>query len=91
LKNNQKLISNLNAELLVSPNPANETIKILNLYFPLIEFNYKIYNASFQLVISSKLKPTENSIDIHSLVNGIYIIEFTDNSGNIKRAKFVKI
>jgi hypothetical protein len=90
LKNSQSLQSKLSSELIISPNPSHENIRILNSNFSFDDCVYKIYNSNYQLVSSGKMKSMVNEIDVHSLSEGVYMIELLDTLGYIKRAKFLK-
>lgn len=66
------------------PNPASD---ILNIKSD-VEFSRamvtNIAGQTFQLPV------TENTVDVTSLANGLYIINLTTENGTVERAKFVK-
>jgi hypothetical protein len=49
--------------------------------------NYKIYSAAGQLVSNGII--LNNKIDVHALINGVYMIDIEDGSTSAQK-KFIK-
>ena len=75
----------LSESLKVYPNPTNQFISFSNN----IELtSAEIFNLVGQKVL--KLNPTQNSFDLSSLSNGIYILKVEDTKGNQGAIKIIK-
>ena len=71
-------------EILLYPNPVKTVLNIKNIS---PKANYKIYNATGQMVSSGII--LNNKIDVHALINGIYVIDIDDVKGTAQK-KFIK-
>jgi hypothetical protein len=74
-----------NEELIIFPNPANTAITI-STEFLNEPYSVRIFNAKGSLVLS---KNNQNSIDISSLLSGVYLICIQTNQGMVTR-KMIK-
>ena len=74
----------LNSEISIYPNPANNSLNFNNISENAV---ISIYDLSGKQIVNQL--NSNNQIDINSLSNGIYIIKIIDNSLT-KTAKFVK-
>jgi len=70
--------------VLIYPNPVKTVINVKNISK---KANYKIYNASGQIVSSGII--LNNKIDVHTLINGVYVIDIDDNQVAAQK-KFIK-
>ncbi len=78
------------AEIIISPNPTTSSLKIEIGNEGLIT-SYKVTDANGKQVLSGSNSPsTSVSIDVESLLVGVYIIELTTSSGDVVTDKFVK-
>jgi hypothetical protein len=73
--------------LVVYPNPAENIINFNNLN-QIVE--YRIYNASGQVLITSKMAQSETSIDVSALMPGLYFIQLCSEKGENKTTQFYK-
>ncbi|MCJ8152191.1 fibronectin type III domain-containing protein [Chryseobacterium sp. SSA4.19] len=71
-------------EILIYPNPVKTVLNVKNISK---RANYKIYNAAGQLVSSGII--LNNKIDVHTLINGVYVIDIEDAQGAVQK-KFIK-
>jgi hypothetical protein len=71
-------------EILIYPNPVKTVLNVKNISK---RANYKIYNAAGQIVSSGII--LNNKIDVHTLINGVYVIDIEDTQGNAQK-KFIK-
>ncbi|WP_378105241.1 T9SS type A sorting domain-containing protein, partial [Chryseobacterium sp. sg2396] len=71
-------------DILIYPNPVKTVLNVKNIS---PKANYKIYNATGQLVSSGII--LNNKIDVHALINGIYVIDIDDLKGTVQK-KFIK-
>ncbi len=72
------------------PNPTSSSLKI-ELGNEVLISSYKITDANGKQVLSGSLSPSSSiSIDVESLLVGVYIIELTTSSGDVVTDKFVK-
>jgi uncharacterized protein (TIGR02145 family) len=78
---------NLNKEMKILPNPAIDKIYIDCAVKQ--EMDVMIYNVVGNCVMQEKLTGCENSVDISSLTNGIYIIKLTGKNLTVQR-KLIK-
>ena len=76
-----------NDKIILYPNPATDYIKILSGQDNKI-LKVKVFNISGKIVINQK--KYDNSIDISSLIPGLYTIEMVTEQGNIRRKLIVK-
>ena len=75
-------------ELHIYPNPADDMLNIL-INEPSKNMKASILDSTGKIVKSIKLKSGENSINIHNLPSGTYIIRAMDGSGTWSK-RFVK-
>lgn len=75
------------ASLVVYPNPTTGIFSI-NSSAPTQEI--KIYNVAGMLVWSQKVNPTQTTVNISSLVKGIYFVQFKLENGTTKTVKLIK-
>jgi len=82
-------IANSNEEILITPNPANNEIKITTNYSVIKEV--RVYNMMGQCVLTSPPLSggREGLIDISSISKGMYILEANTEKG-VMRKRFVK-
>ncbi|CAA7194861.1 GEVED domain-containing protein [Chryseobacterium potabilaquae] len=71
-------------DILIYPNPVKSTLNVKNVSK---RVNYKIYNATGQVISSGII--LNNSIDVKQLINGVYVIDIEDNGVSVQR-KFIK-
>ncbi|WBV61886.1 fibronectin type III domain-containing protein [Chryseobacterium camelliae] len=71
-------------DILIYPNPVSTVLNVKNISK---RANYKIYNAAGQLISSGII--LNNKIDVHSLINGVYMIDIEDGSTSVQK-KFIK-
>ncbi|MDQ0592874.1 hypothetical protein QFZ37_001243 [Chryseobacterium ginsenosidimutans] len=71
-------------EILIYPNPVKTVLNVKNVSK---RANYKIYNSAGQIVSSGII--LNNNIDVHALINGIYVIDIDDSQGTAQK-KFIK-
>jgi Secretion system C-terminal sorting domain len=77
-----------NGELRIYPNPAHSELRIMNEGLRMEEV--KIYNVLGECVFNLSIKQLDNvTIDVSSLLSGIYILEATTTKGAMRK-KFVK-
>ncbi|SIQ18013.1 Por secretion system C-terminal sorting domain-containing protein [Chryseobacterium sp. RU37D] len=71
-------------DILIFPNPVKTILNVKNISK---KANYKIYNTAGQVVSSGII--LNNKIDVHNLINGVYIIDIEDAQGTTQK-KFIK-
>ncbi len=71
-------------DILIYPNPVSTVLNVKNISN---RANYKIYNSAGQVI--SKGIILNNKIDVHSLINGVYVIDIDDVKGTAQK-KFIK-
>ncbi|WBV61888.1 fibronectin type III domain-containing protein [Chryseobacterium camelliae] len=71
-------------DILIYPNPVSTVLNVKNISK---RANYKIYNAAGQLVTKGII--LNNKVDVHSLINGVYMIDIEDGSTSVQK-KFIK-
>lgn len=62
------------------PNPATDKVIFRKGNIANAPINISIFNAIGQLVYSDKLIELENKIDVSALSNGVYFIQFSDET-----------
>lgn len=72
-------------DILIYPNPVSSVLYVKNISK---KANYKIYNAAGQLVSNGII--LNNKIDVHTLINGVYIIDIQDGNDISAQKKFIK-
>ncbi|WP_148285240.1 GEVED domain-containing protein [Flavobacterium sp. B17] len=72
-------------DILIYPNPVSTVLYVKNISK---KANYKIYNAAGQLVSNGII--LNNKIDVHTLINGVYIIDIQDGNDISVQKKFIK-
>jgi hypothetical protein len=72
-------------DILIYPNPVSSVLYVKNISK---KANYKIYNAAGQLVSSGII--LNNKIDVHALINGVYVIDIQDGNEITAQKKFIK-
>ncbi|MCE3076332.1 GEVED domain-containing protein [Chryseobacterium gwangjuense] len=81
----QPIVNVLNQnDILIYPNPVSTVLNVKNISE---KANYKLYNAAGQLVSSGII--LNNKIDVHMLINGVYVINIQDGSTSVHK-KFIK-
>ncbi len=85
VKDSSNLKNNLSPEISVYPNPSSHSITVFIRDQKMKDFN--IVNLFGQTVLKGKL--TTNKIDISSLQNGVYFVNFMSNKKQISR-KLIK-
>ncbi len=71
-------------DIFIYPNPVSTVLNVKNISK---RASYKIYSASGQLVSSGLI--LNNKIDVHVLINGMYVIDIQDGSTSVQK-KFIK-
>lgn len=71
-------------DILIYPNPVRTVLNVKNISK---KANYKIYNATGQIVSSGII--LNNKIDVHNLISGVYVIDIDDNQVTAQK-KFIK-
>lgn len=71
-------------EIVIYPNPVKTTLNVKNISR---KANYKIYNATGQIVSTGII--LNNKIDVSKLISGIYVIDIEDIQGSAQK-KFIK-
>ncbi|WP_312901704.1 GEVED domain-containing protein, partial [Chryseobacterium taichungense] len=71
-------------DILIYPNPVRTVLNVKNISK---KANYKIYNTAGQMVSSGII--LNNKIDVHNLINGVYVIDIDDNQVTAQK-KFIK-
>jgi len=72
------------SDILIYPNPVSTILNVKNIS---ARGNYKIYNSAGQVVSSGII--LNNKIDVHNLINGVYVIDIEDSKGTVQK-KFIK-
>ncbi|WP_052248391.1 fibronectin type III domain-containing protein [Chryseobacterium taiwanense] len=71
-------------DILIYPNPVTTVLNVKNISK---RANYKIYSAAGQLISSGII--LNNKVDVHALINGVYMIDIQDGSTSVQK-KFIK-
>jgi len=71
-------------DILIYPNPVSTVLNVKNISK---RANYKIYSAVGQLITSGII--LNNKVDVHALINGVYMIDIQDGSTSVQK-KFIK-
>jgi hypothetical protein len=71
-------------DILIYPNPVSTVLNVKNISK---RANYKIYSAAGQLISSGII--LNNKVDVHALINGVYMIDIQDGSTSVQK-KFIK-
>lgn len=71
-------------DILIYPNPVKTVLNVKNISG---RANYKIYNSAGQIVSTGII--LNNKIDVHMLINGVYVIDIDDVKGSVQK-KFIK-
>ncbi len=71
-------------DIFIYPNPVSTILNVKNISK---RASYKIYSASGQLVSNGII--LNNKIDVHALINGMYVIDIQDGSTSVQK-KFIK-
>jgi len=72
-------------DVMIYPNPVSSVLYVKNISK---KANYKIYSSAGQLVSSGII--LNNKIDVHNLINGLYVIDILDGNSISVQKKFVK-
>ncbi|MFC5875589.1 Fibronectin type III domain-containing protein [Chryseobacterium arachidis] len=72
-------------DILIYPNPVSTVLYVKNISK---KASYKIYSASGQLVSNGII--LNNKIDVHALINGVYVIDIMDGDTISVQKKFIK-
>ena len=72
-------------DVMIYPNPVSSVLYVKNISK---KANYKIYSSAGQLVSSGII--LNNKIDVHNLINGLYVIDILDGNTISVQKKFVK-
>ncbi|MFA8450167.1 MAG: choice-of-anchor J domain-containing protein [Bacteroidales bacterium] len=80
---------NVNSDLSVYPNPANDA---LNIMFKnnTVNGQYYIYNVNGVLVKSGNVSGESSKIDLQDITSGVYFIKVIDSESYTKTIRFVK-
>ncbi|MCA6069363.1 GEVED domain-containing protein [Chryseobacterium sp. RG1] len=71
-------------DILIYPNPVSTVLNVKNISK---RANYKIYSSAGQLISSGII--LNNKVDVHALINGVYMIDIQDGSTSVQK-KFIK-
>ncbi|WEK68368.1 MAG: GEVED domain-containing protein [Candidatus Chryseobacterium colombiense] len=71
-------------DILIYPNPVSTVLNVKNISK---RANYKIYSSAGQLITSGII--LNNKVDVHMLINGVYMIDIQDGSTSVQK-KFIK-
>ena len=71
-------------DILIYPNPVSTVLNVKNISK---RANYKIYSSAGQLITSGII--LNNKVDVHTLINGVYMIDIQDGSTSVQK-KFIK-
>jgi len=71
-------------DILIYPNPVSTVLNVKNISK---RANYKIYSTAGQLITSGII--LNNKVDVHALINGVYMIDIQDGSTSVQK-KFIK-
>jgi len=72
-------------DIMIYPNPVSTVLYVKNISK---KANYKIYSAAGQLIASGII--LNNKIDVHALINGVYMIDIQDGTSVSAQKKFIK-
>ncbi|WBX99054.1 GEVED domain-containing protein [Chryseobacterium gambrini] len=72
-------------DVMIYPNPVSSVLYVKNISK---KANYKIYNSAGQLLSSGII--LNNKIDVHNLINGLYVIDILDGDTISVQKKFIK-
>ncbi|MCS3530627.1 GEVED domain-containing protein [Chryseobacterium sp. JUb7] len=72
-------------DIVIYPNPVSSVLYVKNIS---PRANYKIYNSAGQLVSNGII--LNNKIDVHALINGVYVIDIQDGEEITVQKKFIK-
>ncbi|WP_294249552.1 GEVED domain-containing protein [uncultured Chryseobacterium sp.] len=72
-------------DIMIYPNPVKSVLYVKNISK---KASYKIYSAAGQLVAEGVL--LNNSINVHNLINGVYVIDIQDGNDISVQKKFIK-
>ncbi|UZT95897.1 fibronectin type III domain-containing protein [Chryseobacterium fluminis] len=72
-------------DIVIYPNPVSSVLYVKNIS---PRANYKIYNSAGQLVSNGII--LNNKIDVHALINGVYVIDIQDGEQITVQKKFIK-
>lgn len=76
-------LENVYADFNIYPNPAQDFLFIQN--DAGLEFTYKIYSSTGQLLINSELTNSNTTVDISNFSPGLYLIVLQNNKGIFSR------
>lgn len=62
---------------MVTPNPASEILTIQMDYNSIADF--QLFSTDGKLVLEGNISGTQNSIDVHNLISGLYILKLNSN------------
>ncbi|KIC63971.1 hypothetical protein RM51_04380 [Chryseobacterium taiwanense] len=71
-------------DILIYPNPVTTVLNVKNISK---RATYKLYSAAGQLISSGII--LNNKVDVHALINGMYVIDIQDGSTSAQK-KFIK-
>ncbi len=72
--------------IVISPNPVNTSLNISGIYGENIDYN--IYNTTSNLIMHGSLE--NNTINVETLISGMYFIEFVIDNQKQDTFKFIK-
>jgi hypothetical protein len=78
-----------NLQFLVYPNPVSDYVYLKSNSLDKLE-SYTLFNLSGQHVLTSKMLPDTDRIDLQILRKGVYILQFTSENKHISRQKIIK-
>jgi hypothetical protein len=79
----------LTGVLEIYPNPASSVLRVTNTRYPNLVYN--LYTATGQRVMGGSLSNTDNTINIESVVKGIYFLQLIDGNTNEQITKKISV
>ena len=79
----------LTGVLEIYPNPASSVLRVTNTRYPNLVYN--LYTATGQRVMGGSLSNTDNTINVESVVKGIYFLQLIDGNTNEQITKKISI
>ncbi len=78
----------INNSTKIYPNPANNTLNIVNYTVGIEKIN--IYNLNGQLALNKEVNNNQKTINISSLESGIYIVDILSKNTSVKRKLIIE-
>jgi len=81
---------NLTLSVLVYPNPANDLLMLKAENYDKENLSYQLFNSNGKLLVYKKIKSTETSIVISSLLPATYFLKISEGNNELKTFKIIK-